>query len=171
MLGRAPSAKFTINGRNHSQDYFFSDGIYSDWSVFIKTICHPVTAKHKLFASYQEAFRKDIERSFGVLQARFQIIDKPCKLWHTDAMKDVIISCIIMQNMVVEDERDNYQLNNRYLHEDITRHQIKLSTAQVEPFTVSQLRHRLQNIVDNEKHQKLIYDLIEHLWNENGDKF
>ena len=169
MQGRAPSAEFTINGRTHSQAYYLADGIYPDWSVFIKTISHPVTAKHKLFASSQESARKDIERAFGVLQARFQIIDKPCKLWHTDAMKEVIISCIIMHNMVVEDERDNYQLNNLYLLEDITRHQIKLSTAQVEPFTVSQLRHRLQNIIDNKQHQKLKFDLIEHLWNEHGD--
>ena len=48
MLGRAPSAEFTINGRTHSQAYYPSDGINKDYSVFIKTISHPVTAKHKL---------------------------------------------------------------------------------------------------------------------------
>ena len=40
--------------------------------------------------------------------------------------------------MVVEEESDNYELDNRYLLEDVTRHPINLGTAQVETFTYFQ---------------------------------
>ena len=33
-------------------------------------------------------------------------------------MNNVIIACIIMHNMIVENERDEYALDNNYLFED-----------------------------------------------------
>jgi hypothetical protein len=39
----------------------------------MKTIHEPRGNKNKYFAKAQEACRKDVERSFGVLQSRFAI--------------------------------------------------------------------------------------------------
>ncbi|CAL9246495.1 unnamed protein product, partial [Arabidopsis halleri] len=39
-----------------------------------QSISLPQTEKASLFATHQEACRKDVERAFGVLQARFAIV-------------------------------------------------------------------------------------------------
>lgn len=44
-------------------------------SVFVKTLSAPINPKQKLQA--QEAMRVDVERYFGVLQARFRIVYIP----------------------------------------------------------------------------------------------
>ena len=54
----------------------------------------------------QEAARKDVERAFGVLQARFAIVSLPCRLWTTEIMKIIMKAAIILHNMIIEDERD-----------------------------------------------------------------
>ena len=59
----------------------------------------------------QEAQRKDVMRAFGVLQARWSILALPCKLWSVGAMNHVIIACIILHNMIIEDEWDTKDTN------------------------------------------------------------
>ena len=41
----------------------------------------PLTRKEAHFTKAQEAARKDIERAFGVLQARFAIVRGPARFW------------------------------------------------------------------------------------------
>ncbi|GJV85365.1 putative nuclease HARBI1 [Tanacetum coccineum] len=65
--------------------------------------------KHRLFAQHQEAVRKDVERAFGVLQARFAFLRHPCLIWDYEQMGQIMIACVIMHNMIVEDERETYQ--------------------------------------------------------------
>jgi hypothetical protein len=43
----------------------------------VKTISNPKTKKEAEFGKVQEACQKDIERAFGVLQARFAIVRGP----------------------------------------------------------------------------------------------
>jgi len=54
--------------------YYLADGIYPKWAKFVKTITNPHGNKRKYFAEAQEAVRKDVERAFGVLPARFAIV-------------------------------------------------------------------------------------------------
>ena len=65
--GRAPAVNYSVNGHDYTIGYYFVDGIYSQWSTFVKTIPRPLGAKRKVFAKAQEAYRKDVERAFGVL--------------------------------------------------------------------------------------------------------
>lgn len=58
------------------------------------------------FASSQESARKDVERCFGVIQARWSMIAYPCRLWNIYDNVDVMYACIIIHNMIIEDERD-----------------------------------------------------------------
>ncbi|XP_057523881.1 uncharacterized protein LOC130803698 [Amaranthus tricolor] len=106
--GRAPPVNFTVNGNQYGMAYYLTDGIYPKWATFIQSITEPQTAKTRLFAQHQEAARKDVERAFGVLKARFAIIRKPSLAWDEERLSDIITSCIIMHNMIVEDERDTY---------------------------------------------------------------
>ncbi|XP_021837079.2 uncharacterized protein [Spinacia oleracea] len=72
--GRAPDVSFNVKGNTYNMGYYLTDGIYPKWATFIPAIKHPQTGKHKLFTKKQESYRKDVERVFGVLQARFAII-------------------------------------------------------------------------------------------------
>ena len=40
-----------------------------------------LTQKEAIFTKAQESARKDIERAFGVLQARFAIVRGPARFW------------------------------------------------------------------------------------------
>ena len=60
----------------------------------------------KHFAKCQEAYRKDVERAFGVLQARFAIVKNPGRLWNHHDLWTIMISAVILHNLIIEDERD-----------------------------------------------------------------
>ena len=79
--GRAPAVNYSINGHDYTMGYYLADGIYPQWSTFVKTIPRPLGAKRKLFAKAQETYRKDVERAFRVLQARFAIVREPAWLF------------------------------------------------------------------------------------------
>ncbi|XP_071686956.1 uncharacterized protein [Rutidosis leptorrhynchoides] len=56
--GTAPFAPFTVN----------ADGIYPDWATLIKAYSTPTEEPRIKFKRFQENARKDVERTFGVLQ-------------------------------------------------------------------------------------------------------
>uniref|UniRef100_A0A0D3D7T5 AMP-dependent synthetase/ligase domain-containing protein n=1 Tax=Brassica oleracea var. oleracea TaxID=109376 RepID=A0A0D3D7T5_BRAOL len=84
------------------------DGIYPKWSTFIQSISHPQGHKAELFARIQEATRKDVEWAFGVLQARFAIVKNPALSMDKEKIGKIMRACIILHNMIVENERDGY---------------------------------------------------------------
>ncbi|KAK9221088.1 hypothetical protein WN944_009513 [Citrus x changshan-huyou] len=47
---------------------------------------------------------KDVERAFRVLQAPFAIVRGPARFWDRDTLDDIMKACVIMHNMIVEDE-------------------------------------------------------------------
>ncbi|KAL6140666.1 hypothetical protein ACLB2K_058964 [Fragaria x ananassa] len=52
----------------------------------------------------QESYRKDVERYFGILQARWAILCHGDNLFKLEDLRTVMVSCIILHNMIVEDE-------------------------------------------------------------------
>ena len=58
------------NGREYHLAYYLTDDIYPNWATFVQSIRLPQTEKQSLFAKTQESVRKDVERAFGVLQAK-----------------------------------------------------------------------------------------------------
>jgi hypothetical protein len=50
-----------INGQAYEKGYYLVDGIYPEWSTFIKTIRTPKDQKEARFSQEQEASRKDVE--------------------------------------------------------------------------------------------------------------
>ncbi|XP_024190314.1 uncharacterized protein LOC112194298 [Rosa chinensis] len=58
------------------------------------------------FTRMQEAYRKDVERAFGILQARWAIIRGPARGWSKENLQYIMMTCIILHNMIVEDEHD-----------------------------------------------------------------
>ncbi|KAK3231024.1 hypothetical protein Dsin_002905 [Dipteronia sinensis] len=54
----------------------------------------------------QEGCRKDEKRAFKVLQSQFAIVAGPARFWQKHVLHDIMTTCIIMYNMIIEDERD-----------------------------------------------------------------
>ncbi|XP_075654933.1 uncharacterized protein LOC142625116 [Castanea sativa] len=104
--GHAPAINYSINVHEYTMGYYLADGIYPKWSTFVKTIPSPRGHKQKLFAKAQEANRKDVERAFGVLQARFAIVRGPAKFFYSETLQDIMKAYVILHNMIIEDERD-----------------------------------------------------------------
>ena len=84
--------------------YYLADGIYPQWSAFVKTISAPLEAKKKHFARVQETCRKDVECAFGILQARFSIVRGHARFWDEATLNDIMKARL--HNMIIEDERD-----------------------------------------------------------------
>ena len=79
--GKAPAWNYMVNDHDYTMGYYLADGVYPSWSIFVKTIIHPKSKKHNFFAEAQEAYLKDIERAFRVLQTRFAIVQGPACFW------------------------------------------------------------------------------------------
>jgi hypothetical protein len=45
-----------------------------------------------------------VEPAFGVLQSRFAIVRGPVRYWDEEMLANIIKACIIMHNMIIEDE-------------------------------------------------------------------
>ena len=118
------------------------------------------------FAKSQESARKDVERAFGVLQARFSIVRGPACLRKLEVLKDIMKACIILHNMIVEDERNANEFDFTYDTMD------ERPTATVIPKQSSELLKFINTqhcIRDKEIHFKLQADLVEHQWNMHGN--
>ncbi|KAK9290669.1 hypothetical protein L1049_008842 [Liquidambar formosana] len=157
--GRTPATNYSINGHNYTTGYYLADGIYPPWSTFVKTIPHPQENKHKNFATTQESIRKDVKRAFGVLQACFAIVRGPSRFWDAATLKDIMIACIIMHNIIVEDEHGVYMPNNNY---EVFEENVDLSHEPTIDFVQFLQNH--QRIRNREAHSQLQADLIEYLW-------
>ncbi|XP_047948877.1 protein ALP1-like [Salvia hispanica] len=102
--GRGPATEFTANGRQYHMGYYLADGIYPRWPVFVKMISCPMGDRRVLFAAKQEVAWKDVERAFGVLQSRWALVKGPMHFWFKEVVADVMYACIILHNMIVEQQ-------------------------------------------------------------------
>ncbi|XP_050918329.1 uncharacterized protein LOC127135730 [Lathyrus oleraceus] len=146
LEGRAPNMQYTINGTPYNMG----------------------EKRKKLFAQHQESARKDVERAFGVLQSRFAIIRGPSRAWHMDTLKHTIYACIILHNMIVEDERHTYGGNFDYSYDNVD---INNSTTETFSGPHPNLATRLQrraSIQEKQVHRKLQGDLVEYIWERFG---
>ena len=160
--GRAPAANYSINGNNYTIGYYLVNDIYPKWSTFVKTIPAPLRQKEKLFVEAQKTHRKDVERAFKVLQARFAIVRGPTRFFHLEMLQDIMKACIILHNMIIEDERDeNEMVDFDYEQIDENPH-TQVSREQTNKFMEFIQVH--QCIGDQEVHSQLQSDLVEHLW-------
>jgi hypothetical protein len=55
--GQDSQVNYKINGNDYSMSYYLTDGIYSLWVTFVKTIPEPRGNKKKYFVKTQEACR------------------------------------------------------------------------------------------------------------------
>ncbi|GJS29797.1 nucleotide-binding alpha-beta plait domain-containing protein [Tanacetum coccineum] len=102
---KANVAPYVVNGVGFEKRYYLADGIYPQWATFVKYFTVANDAKHAYFKKRQESARKDVERAFGVLQGRWGIIQQPARQYHVNNIRRIMYSCIIMHNMILEDQK------------------------------------------------------------------
>jgi hypothetical protein len=141
--------------------YYLADGIYPEWSTFVKTIRNPASRAESEFAKAQEAARKDIERTFGVLQARFAIVRGPSRFWDKETLRDIMTTCVIMHNMIIEDEKD---LDLEFFFDNVgTRVKPARNPDHIQAFLET-----YRDIENAGSHKQLQLDLIQHHWMRHG---
>nr|VDD50388.1 unnamed protein product [Brassica oleracea] len=162
---QAPQVTYFVNGREYHLAYYLTDGIYPKWANFIKSIPIPQGPKALLFAQRQEAVRQDVERAFGVLQARFAIVKNLAFFWDKVKTENIMRACIIFHNMIVEDERDGYtQFNvSEFLQgEDTGSSHVDIAYSTDMPSNIANMMAVRTRIRDKQMHQQLKADLVEH---------
>ncbi|KAK1601704.1 hypothetical protein QYE76_018398 [Lolium multiflorum] len=157
-FGIPPRMSYEINGNAYDKPYYLADGIYPDWATLVNTVRNPNSEKTRRFTKMQEACRKDVERGFGVLQARWAIVRHPVRTWSLKTMHEVITCCVIMHNMIVENERPDGRNENHW----------KFQGELVAPLPKASSWHEYLHInveVTNENVSKRLQtDLVEHQW-------
>ncbi|KAL7610176.1 uncharacterized protein LOC128132901 [Lactuca sativa] len=119
----------------------------------VQTIHKPTSPKK--FATQQKACQKDVERAFGVLQSRFAIVQGS-----TCFCKKVSTTCIILHNMIINDEHD---LDTPIeIAREVPPIEVELTTDEDSQF--QQFLARYKNIKDKEAHFSLRNALVDHLW-------
>ena len=94
--------------------FILVDGIYPRYSRFVKGMKEPITQRERRFTAFQEAARKDTERAFGVLQAKFQALARPMVLRDLKQIANLCSACLIMHNMCVSDRIMDGDVRARY---------------------------------------------------------
>ncbi|CAL8080861.1 unnamed protein product [Prunus armeniaca] len=184
VAGEGPTITYQINNTVYQNRYYLADGIYPRWTTFVKSIPHPRSHKENFFAAYQEGYRKDVERCFGILQARWAIIRGAARLFDEEVLRSIMMTCIILHNMIVEDEYDYDAAEDEYDQPDpmntaLTRIYEKPMGPNGEPVQHNPLvrddsfMHRMieryTEMQSSYIHEHRQMDLMEHLWVVKGN--
>jgi Plant transposon protein len=177
-----PRTPYMINGTQRTLPYWLADGIYPNWAIFGKTTKVPTERKLKCFSSKQEAVRKDVERAFGFLVARWHILNTPCRMWDKEEAMNSLRACIMLYNICVERRRDTYNvpLYERALAEDMQselqfgpQHDVEFIWESSDATKIcgtplgawaAMAAARREQSIDELEHFLLKCDLEEHIW-------
>jgi hypothetical protein len=166
LKGKAPRVHFNVNGNDYEGGYYLADKIYPEWATFVKSISRPQSEKDKLYSAKQESLRKDVECAFGVLQSRFDIVRRPARLWHREDVVNIMQACVILHNMIVEDEKELVQipidLNENPSASIALPPEVSTSSNPNQKYAA--LVRRNAHLRDRPTHVKLRDDLVEHIW-------
>ncbi|XP_058223075.1 uncharacterized protein LOC131332791 [Rhododendron vialii] len=104
----------------------------------------------------------DYTMGYYLADARFAIVRGPARSWSLRTIKDIMKACIILHNMIVEDERDEYVVQDMDYEQSDKVPPIEVLQEQLPDVMEFIQWHR--HIRDRGAHSQLKADLIEHLW-------
>jgi hypothetical protein len=157
--GIGPQVTYTVNGREYNMGYYLTDGIYPHWATLISGISRPQSTKQKYFTIKQSEYRNDVERAFGVLQAKFAIIKGPVRQWSVVDLKYIVDCVIILHNMGIMYENGMEELRIED-YDDATRPTLDPNKN---VHDVQQLIDRHRQIQSRVGNEQLEADLIKHI--------
>lgn len=160
--GEHTPVEFEANGRTYNYGYYLADGIYPKWATFVKPVVSPQGKKELYFHNAQAAARKDVERAFGILQSQFAIVRGPARFWDQENLWYIMTACVILHNMILENERGQNQDYNVF---DLMGHCVRpcKNANRIQRFL--QVYHEIR---DADTHVDLQKDLMEEWWTWHG---
>ncbi|CAL9003978.1 unnamed protein product [Prunus brigantina] len=182
LRGEAPKITYEVNNTVYQNGYYLADRIYPRWTTFVKSLPHPRTQKQKLFATYQEGYRKDVERCFGILQARWAIIRGAARMFDEEVLRSIMMTCIILHNMIMEDEYD-YEAEEVYEPDPMNTALTQIYEKPIGPngapveheplvrdgLFMNRIIDRYTEMQSSYIHERRQVDLMEHLWAVKGN--
>ncbi|XP_024164217.1 uncharacterized protein LOC112171237 [Rosa chinensis] len=120
----------------------------------------------------QEVYRKDVERAFGILQARWAIIRGSARGWSKENLQYIMMTCIILRNMIVEDEHDEDaaqpfdpdDIPTRPRKAEIYKRPVMDTDVDRNPQQLNQFLRRYREVRCPVMNKNLQDDLVDHLW-------
>ena len=145
--GTAPNSSFYLRGRLYKRGYYLADGIYPKYSTLVKAYPYPTDPKEKKFKKLQESARKDVERAFGRLKGKWFILSRPLRPMTVAKIRQIVYTCIILGNMILKDDG------------------VAISPVHImdQPVTPVYDDSVLEELLDEDIHNRLQYDLTEHV--------
>ena len=101
--GTFPREVFTADEEVFNLPYFLVDGIYPHWPICMDSCAHPTNEKERVWKKMQEAWRKDVERFFGIFKKQWKILSKGITKRRMRYISKLVQCCLILHNMNVED--------------------------------------------------------------------
>ncbi|KAJ9552384.1 hypothetical protein OSB04_016429 [Centaurea solstitialis] len=152
---KAPDSSFIANGTHYNHGCYLVDGIYPEWTTFVKAFRYPTEVPRLQFTTRQESARKDIERTFATLKSKWHVVARPARVWSRRKLQEIMYTCIILHNMTREDEG--------FSHDSFDP--TAVLPSEVETNISEEERANNVNFVKNqERHANLRADLSQHLW-------
>ena len=103
---------YSNNGTVWDYLYFLVDGIYPKWPIFVSTVSDEIPgSKDKMFATHQEAVRKDIEQAFGQIVKKFDILSRSIQFQKKEVIGNVLNTCIILHNIQHRNDANTMSVN------------------------------------------------------------
>ncbi|XP_024190477.1 uncharacterized protein LOC112194475 [Rosa chinensis] len=179
MASQAPHLNYYINGTPYEFGYYLADGIYPKWATLVQSIRQPENEQEEYFSIKQKAYRKDVERAFGILQARYAIVRQPARGWDNDSLSTIMLACIILHNMIVKDERDDYY-NDESDDDEPNSNRSRRARAKIYDgpnlplnprtgqITRAEYMFRYRMVHSHIGNSTLRKDLVKHVWSRRG---
>jgi hypothetical protein len=162
IRGRTPKVSFTVNGHEHHIRYYLADDIYPFWPVFVKGVPVPQQEKHRFFSMKQTSVRKDVKCAFSLLKKRFNILVIPVRSYSERILDLIMRACIILHNMIIDDERDDGYDDNYHTVTSVVAPPVTYEA----PASLTTILQRNVYLTSGLMFSNLQSDLIEHVWNK-----
>ncbi|XP_038696217.1 uncharacterized protein LOC119993248 [Tripterygium wilfordii] len=166
IRGRMPNVPFIVNGSVYLRPYYLTDGIYPRYAALMQSIPHPYTPVEQVFARTHESVRKDVERAFDILQAKWGITKGPIRYYKTSELKKIMLTCIILHNMIIDDERHIDIDPWMPLSDEVVSAIDTITTPEV---LAQYIHSRMEQIRDDQINASLKMDLMAYIWSLHGN--
>ncbi|XP_071695270.1 uncharacterized protein [Rutidosis leptorrhynchoides] len=87
---------FYVNGVEYKRGYYLAYEISPTWASFVKLYSSAADQKRCYFLKKQASAHKDVERTFGILQGRWNILQQPPRSYKVKAIQRIMYANIIM---------------------------------------------------------------------------